>query len=185
MSRSAAERTLPLPGVSMSRVLPQHLQGSVCWYTPIDIIERSRQVLGGFDLDPASDEFGNSRVKAHQYYSERGLERPWSGRVFCNPPGGRGSAKKWFQKFISEDCWGVFVAFNLELFQTCPESLSYPFCVPSKRLRYEKPDSKPMSPTHASAIIFKLMDWGPTRTYTEAFHEAFQGVGGVVTHIDF
>jgi hypothetical protein len=37
-----------------------------------------------FDVDPCAGI--NSHVRAREYYFEQGLERPWRGRVWLNPP---------------------------------------------------------------------------------------------------
>jgi len=60
---------------------------------PHRIIPRARRLLGGFDLDPSSEEQFQKNVLATTYYSllergEDGLQLPWFGNVFCNPPGG-------------------------------------------------------------------------------------------------
>lgn len=61
------------------------------WYTPSDYIEAARRVLGGIDLDPASDEKANATIKAAEIYTEdqNGLDQTWYGRVWLNPPYGR------------------------------------------------------------------------------------------------
>ena len=58
------------------------------WYTPAGYVESARLVLGAIDLDPASSEKANETVKAAEYYSQQrsGLEHPWAGRVWMNPP---------------------------------------------------------------------------------------------------
>ena len=48
----------------------KHSSASSTWYTPVDIIERARRVLGAIDFDPASDSFGNSRVRADVYATQ-------------------------------------------------------------------------------------------------------------------
>jgi hypothetical protein len=69
-----------------------HSSKSDEWYTPLNIIEASRRVLGAIDLDPASCWKANRRIRATNYYSENvsGLSRahPWRGRVWMNPPYG-------------------------------------------------------------------------------------------------
>lgn len=81
----------------------QHLSLSDSWMTPDDVLERVRNTLGGIDLDPASSEAANERVKATTYFTEQdnGLLLSWTwfeketskwiktGSVFCNPPGGK------------------------------------------------------------------------------------------------
>lgn len=58
------------------------------WYTPDWLIEQSRWVLGTIDLDPCSSEIANKIVRATSIYTaaDNGLEQPWHGRIFCNPP---------------------------------------------------------------------------------------------------
>jgi len=60
------------------------------WYTPSDLIEAARSTMGGIDLDPASNSIANATVKATHFYSKRinGLQQPWRGRVWMNPPYG-------------------------------------------------------------------------------------------------
>ncbi len=60
---------------------------TVDWYTPPDIIERARAVLGAIDLDPASSDVAQQWIKATVYYTaETPIQQPWSGRVWLNPP---------------------------------------------------------------------------------------------------
>lgn len=57
-------------------------------YTPEKYIESARLVMGGIDLDPASNALAQETVKAARWYGEDqdGLTQPWEGRVFLNPP---------------------------------------------------------------------------------------------------
>lgn len=61
---------------------------SVEWGTPAQYVESARVVMGGIDLDPASNEFYNQTVKADRFYTkdDDGLSRDWFGRVWLNPP---------------------------------------------------------------------------------------------------
>ena len=50
----------------------------------------AREVLGGIDLDPASNDYAQTSIKAKTYYTKQkdGLKEPWFGRIWCNPPYG-------------------------------------------------------------------------------------------------
>lgn len=66
-------------------------------YTPADVVEAAREVLGGIDLDPASCAEANATVRATRYFTraDDGLDRAWGGgRVFLNPPGGTFTGRK-------------------------------------------------------------------------------------------
>jgi hypothetical protein len=58
------------------------------WYTPPNIIEAARTVLGNIDLDPASCVEAQKYVQARCYFTpkEDGLSKKWKGRVWLNPP---------------------------------------------------------------------------------------------------
>lgn len=62
--------------------------GEVELYTPVEIVELAREVMGEIDLDPASCEIANQVVQADVYYTkeDNGLTKPWFGRVFMNHP---------------------------------------------------------------------------------------------------
>ncbi len=63
------------------------------WETPPDLLARLYEVLGtDFDLDPCSPGRLRSRVRAPRHFTvdDNGLAQDWTGRVFMNPPYGRG-----------------------------------------------------------------------------------------------
>lgn len=78
------------------------------WYTPVDIIEKARCVMGDIDLDPSSSIHANRTVKAASFYTRamNGLSPnlPWRGRVWLNPPYGRGpeSAGSFIARLVNE-----------------------------------------------------------------------------------
>lgn len=86
--------------------LAQHTTASVEYYTPGDLLEAARTVMGGIDFDPASCAEANTEVRATHYLTsaDDGLIASWGDtyfgpahdgqsrhglRVWCNPPGGK------------------------------------------------------------------------------------------------
>lgn len=80
------------------------------WYTPKDIIERAIAVMGGIDLDPCSNK-GVPNVPASKHYTEDddGLAWDWEGRVYMNPPYGRGIGE-WVTKLMDDYAVGICTA---------------------------------------------------------------------------
>jgi hypothetical protein len=58
------------------------------WFTPGLHVELAREVLGGFDLDPASHPAAQERIRAKQFLTpeDNGLAHEWHGRIWLNPP---------------------------------------------------------------------------------------------------
>lgn len=74
------------------------------WWTPPEVIEPARRVLGAIDLDPAScDEANRMIVGATRYYTpdQDGLAQPWEGRTWMNCPYGRGCMPSWTGRLVS------------------------------------------------------------------------------------
>ncbi len=71
-----------------SKAHVSHATGNYEWYSPSDVVEAARVVLGDIDLDPASSELANTKVGAARFFTleEDGLSQPWRGRVWMNPP---------------------------------------------------------------------------------------------------
>lgn len=74
------------PSVSKPHVT--HNSGQNEWYTPTEIIEAARRVMGRITLDPASSVIANSIVQADYFYTiqDDGLAQDWTGCVWLNPP---------------------------------------------------------------------------------------------------
>lgn len=75
--------------------------------TPAYLVQSVHNVLGGIDLDPASDSVANEEIQATRFYSleEDGFSQPWKAKMlFLNPPGKTYSKGKmvkgahWFDK---------------------------------------------------------------------------------------
>jgi hypothetical protein len=61
------------------------------WYTPRDIIQSAKDVMGGIDIDPASCDYAQSWIMATKYYTSQddGMNYDWYGRLWLNPPYGK------------------------------------------------------------------------------------------------
>ncbi len=168
--------------------------------TPKIVVEPARQLLGGFDLDPASCEEFNRTIRATRFFdqSQDGLSQPWSGNVWLNPPGGllklidgkwvphtggggESSMWVWWDRLSTEHEAGrvtaaFFVGFTLEILRTSQKGMfpvqRYPRCYPSRRLAFAGG-----SPTHANVLVY-LPD--KRHSYpTEHFRRLFSEIGFV------
>ena len=61
--------------------------GQDLWQTPQWLISSLNKVFGGFDLDPCAPRRRNNYTAKRGFtVDDDGLNRPWYGRVFINPP---------------------------------------------------------------------------------------------------
>jgi len=162
----------------------RHSAASMEHYTPTEINEAARRLMGAIDLDPASCARANKYVQATKIWTKRddGLKRPWSGRLFINPPGGvsvsdpaTGKRKQiapslvrpFWERLASEYLAGrveqaIWIGFSLEQLQSLQLSadgglspLDVPLCFPRRRIRFLLPNGQPNPrPTHANYIAF-------------------------------
>ncbi|MBD1908972.1 DNA N-6-adenine-methyltransferase [Leptolyngbya sp. FACHB-8] len=90
----------------------QHSSDSNEWYTLAEWVERARRVMGGIDLDPASNPEAQGWIQAATYYTQEqdGMVQPWKGRMWLNPPYGQRKSKPvkvygasaWIERAIAE-----------------------------------------------------------------------------------
>jgi phage N-6-adenine-methyltransferase len=135
---------------------------SVEWYTPAPYLECARQVLGEFDLDPASSAAAQEQVRARAYFTQAddGLAQEWSGRIWCNPP--YCDAGKFVDKLLSELSEGrvseavllVNAYCDTRWFHAAVKACAA-ICFPLGRIYFEKPDGDQLrQPAYASAFIY-------------------------------
>lgn len=156
------------------------------WYTPAAYVDLARQVLGGIDLDPASNAVAQQWVKAEAYYTEaqNGLVQPWRGRVWLNPPYGKLHNKSlmdvWARKLEAEYLDGRVASAVLLVNSTHGyawyERLfeRWPVCLARERIRFVKPDGTQGDQAKRSQSFFYF---GPE---VARFQQVFAPIGRVI-----
>lgn len=156
------------------------------YYTPSEYIELAREVMGGIDLDPASHDIPQEWIQAKVYYTagDDGLNKPWFGRVWLNPPygkeGGDSNQMLWSQHTIAEYEAGrieagivlVKAALGYKWF----EELWYdwPVCFARERLSYILHDRSNDGQSKQGSAFFYI---GPD---VERFRDIFRQIGRVI-----
>ena len=132
------------------------------WYTPPEIVEAVRELFDGrIDLDPCSNSHEAPNVPALVHFTREddGLSRPWSGRVYLNPPYGKGIGP-WIEKVREEYEAGrvtaavvlVKAATDTRWFRVLSER--YPRCEVAGRLKF----SGCKAPAPFPSVLFYLGD---------------------------
>lgn len=132
------------------------------WRTPRKFLEAARRVLGAIDVDPASGPEANETVQAAKFYTEadNGLQQPWKGRVWLNPPYG-GEARLFVERLLREFQVGNVTAACLLVNSHPTETqwfqalLDHPICFVRGRIDFGGPSRAISSTsTHGSAIVY-------------------------------
>ena len=78
------------------------MAGTAEWFTPPEILQPVRAVLGEIDLDPATCADAQQLVQAKSFYTleDDGLSQPWYGRVYLNAPYSRGVMDAFIHKLL-------------------------------------------------------------------------------------
>lgn len=132
-------------------------------YTPAEYIERARRVLGTIDLDPASSPIAQQTVRATRFFTEtdNGLEQPWDGNVWLNPPYHRELAPLFIDKLIDEIAAGrTHQAIVLTNNSTDTQwffraaAACYGICFTTGRIHFTVPNAQPVLPTQGQAFFY-------------------------------
>jgi phage N-6-adenine-methyltransferase len=142
---------------------PLPWSGAVEWYTPPEFVEAARQVMGGIDLDPASNDLAQAVVRANTYYTAEtdGLAQEWTGRVWLNPPYAAGEIDRFVSKLVAEHTAGrVTEAVLLVHSRTDTAwfheaaSAAAAICFTRGRVRFQRPDGSGDAPPIGSAFLY-------------------------------
>lgn len=135
------------------------------WYTPSRFVEAARAVLGGIDVDPASNDIAQKTVQAGTHFTKQddGLNKPWPGRVWLNPPYSRQLIGKFIDKLLAEVHSGhttaaialVNAQTDAAWFQRAllrADAVSFP----GKRIRFLRPNGRPSKhgPLQGQAFLY-------------------------------
>lgn len=131
------------------------------WYTPKEIIETVRDMMGSIDVDPASSEIANKVVKAECFYTaeDDGLSKKWFGNVWLNPPYASDLIGKFADKLVNEfENYSQAVvlvnnATETEWFNKII-GIGSAVCFPRGRVKFYKPDGSTGAPLQGQAIIY-------------------------------
>jgi len=130
------------------------------WYTPKCYIESARQVMGSIDLDPASSEIANQRVKAKTFYTQEdnGLLFDWFGNVWMNPPYAQPLITQFITKLVQSDILQAIVLVNNATETAWGQTLlkaSSAVCFHQSRIRFIDPNGNlGQSPLQGQMICY-------------------------------
>ncbi len=160
--------------------------GETEWYTPAEYIEIVRDFLGEIDLDPATSTDAQATVKATDYFTAEhsGLDEPWRGRVWLNPPYAQPAIVQFIDKLIAEFEAGhtteaVLLTHNYtdtEWFHRIASKASA-ICFTRGRIKFVRCDGHTGSPTQGQAFSYL-----GSRPHT--FAEAFEDIGFVMSRME-
>jgi hypothetical protein len=133
------------------------------WYTPLRFLELARLVLGNIDLDPASNPQANELVKAARIFTldDDGLDQPWVGTVWLNPPYAQPAIADFAAKMVAEWKTGDVTAAivlthnytDTAWFQQLAHAATA-ICFTRGRVRFVSSDGELAMPTQGQAFFY-------------------------------
>jgi hypothetical protein len=155
------------------------------WYTPEDLLNAVKAVLGVIDLDPASCPLAQRNIQARTYYTKAqdGLRQDWHGKVFLNPPYHVPVIAWWCHKLLeelaarrtTEAILLVKSITHIPWFQTVARH-AQAICFPERKRRFGHPTKDGKDPVVGSALLY----FGP---HVQRFCEVFASEGLVTTPV--
>jgi len=162
------------------------------WYTPAEYVDAARAVMGGIDLDPASNALANRTIQAARFYAlaDDGYAQPWGtvqhpARIWLNPPygkeGGESNAARWVRRLLAVYELGHVAEAVLLVNASTGDGWfaplkQFPICFPDNRIRFYNVNGEASQPTHSNALIYL----GPN---VARFVEVFSRFGSVMARL--
>jgi len=152
------------------------------WYTPVEYLDLARQLMGAIDVDPASCDWAQDRVKATVYYTKDtdGLSRDWPGSVWLNPPYSFPEVEQFTAKLQQQYEQGITTEAVL-LVNNCTDSdwfqqllQLFPVCFTNGRIKFERPGVDKFATRQGQAFFYLGTD-------VLGFADIFGAVGTVLT----
>lgn len=132
-------------------------------YTPKEYLVSAISVMGGIDLDPASNINAQKNVNAKKYFTkdEDGLKQKWTGRVWMNPPYTARVINQFIEKLVGhyrngEITSAIILTNNntdTSWFHIAAEH-SAAVCFTRGRINFLKTDGSRSSPTNGQCFIY-------------------------------
>jgi hypothetical protein len=149
------------------------------WHTPAEYIAMARTVLGGIDIDPASNEIAQRTVKAVRCFTKEddGLTKEWKGRVWMNPPYSQPLIAQFADKLIAELAANRTTAaivltnsFTDTRWFHVLEAKALRLCFTKGRVKFESPLGEFAAPTQGQCFFY----FGE---HADRFAEVFGSIG--------
>jgi hypothetical protein len=133
-----------------------HENYSSDWQTPREWVEWARETMGRIDCDPCASPNPWDNFAAIDNITADGLELPWCGAVYCNPPGSNSSesVRAWWEKAMRETrcaepetrcgqpgttmalVWCLFNCEHVRILRPSPLDLDGWLVIPSRRVAF-------------------------------------------------
>jgi phage N-6-adenine-methyltransferase len=133
------------------------------WFTPAQYVEAARSVMGGIDLDPASNATAQQWIKADQFFtqSDDGLREQWNGRVWLNPPYAQPLIGQFVDKLLGElaashVAQAVLLTHNHTdtAWFHAAQSIAELICFTRGRIKFVASDGERASPAQGQAFFY-------------------------------
>jgi len=135
---------------------------SVDWFTPPEILEPVRELMGGIWLDPCTTDDNPARATMWCTKENSGLEAKWCYGTFVNPPYGK-DLYEWIKKVVDESSKGYQITllvsassrWDQERWQKIFSPNLTAMCMPLGRVKFLNADGVQMkSPPYPSLLFF-------------------------------